>query len=95
MNNRRDLLKALTLLPLAACARTVDQDLSSNLPESGPVPAGWQPEGRELNLQKVRIKKVKAITTCPHGIELIVVKVETDQPDLGGYGCATFRQNLL
>ncbi len=40
----------------------------------------------------VKITKVKAIVTCPHGIELIVVKVETDQPGLFGYGCATFRQ---
>ena len=40
----------------------------------------------------VKITKVKAIVTCPHGIELIVVKVETDQPGLYGVGCATFRQ---
>ena len=39
-----------------------------------------------------KITKVKAIPTCPHGIELIVVKVETDQPGLYGVGCATFRQ---
>jgi len=43
-------------------------------------------------LPQVKIKKVKAIVTCPHGIELIMVKVETDQPELVGYGCATFRQ---
>ncbi len=42
--------------------------------------------------QPVTITKVKSIATCPHGIELIVVKVETDQPGLVGYGCATFRQ---
>ena len=40
----------------------------------------------------VRISKVKAIATCPENIELIVVKVETDQPGLYGVGCATFRQ---
>lgn len=43
-------------------------------------------------LKKVKIRKVKSIVTCPHGIELIVVKVETDQPGLYGVGCATFRQ---
>ncbi len=53
---------------------------------------GWQPDGKELNLQKVKIKKVKAIATAPYGIELVIVKVETDQPGLYGIGCATFRQ---
>jgi mannonate dehydratase len=40
----------------------------------------------------IKIKNVKAISTCPHGIELIVVKVETTEPGLYGLGCATFRQ---
>ncbi|WP_020533526.1 enolase C-terminal domain-like protein [Flexithrix dorotheae] len=40
----------------------------------------------------LKITKVKAIPTCPHGIELIVVKVETNDPDIYGLGCATFRQ---
>ena len=40
----------------------------------------------------IKITKVKSIVTCPHGIELIMVKVETDQPGLYGVGCATFRQ---
>ncbi|MEZ4989449.1 MAG: enolase C-terminal domain-like protein [Saprospiraceae bacterium] len=43
-------------------------------------------------LDPVKITKVKAIATCPHNLELIVVKVETDQPGLYGVGCATFRQ---
>ncbi|NND08961.1 MAG: starvation-sensing protein RspA [Saprospiraceae bacterium] len=46
----------------------------------------------EGTLNPVKITKVKSIVTCPHGIEIIVVKVETDQPGLVGYGCATFRQ---
>jgi len=92
MNNRRDLLKTLALLPLAACTRTLNNDAVVNLPESAPIPAGWQPDGKNLNLQQVKIKKVKAITTAPYGIELVIVKVETDQPGLHGIGCATFRQ---
>ncbi len=43
-------------------------------------------------LAPVKITRVKAIVTCPHGIELIVVKVETSEPGLYGLGCATFRQ---
>ncbi len=58
------------------------------------VPAKSQEtEGAGINgMPSVKITKVKSIVTCPHGIELIVVKVETDQPGLYGYGCATFRQ---
>jgi mannonate dehydratase len=44
------------------------------------------------NQSPVKITKVKAIPTCPHGLELIVVKVETNEPGLYGVGCATFRQ---
>jgi mannonate dehydratase len=92
MNNRRELLKAMALLPLAACTRAVDINATTDSPQPGPSPAGWLPVDKDLNLQKVKIKKVKAILTAPYGIELVIVKVETDQPGLYGIGCATFRQ---
>jgi len=38
----------------------------------------------------ITIKKVRAILTAPAGINLIVVKVETSEPELYGLGCATF-----
>ena len=38
----------------------------------------------------VTIRKVRAILTAPAGINLIVVKVETSEPELYGLGCATF-----
>lgn len=48
--------------------------------------------GATNGLPPLEITNVKAISTAPHGIELIVVKVETSEPGLYGLGCATFRQ---
>jgi mannonate dehydratase len=47
---------------------------------------------QQVTYKSPKIRKVKSIVTCPDGIELIVVKVETDEPELYGLGCATFRQ---
>jgi len=43
-------------------------------------------------LPPLKITNVKAIATQPYGTELVVVKVETNEPGLYGVGCATFRQ---
>ena len=42
-----------------------------------------------------RIQDIKVILTAPEGINLLVVKVETNQPGLYGLGCATFAYRHL
>ena len=41
------------------------------------------------------IRDVKVICTAPEGINLVVVKIETSEPELFGLGCATFAYRHL
>src|ERR1043165_4546979 len=43
----------------------------------------------------VKIRDIKTILTAPNRIRLVVVKVETTEPGLYGWGCATFTQRAL
>lgn len=79
---RRNLFKKLSLLPLGA--------MGFNKLDAHEGHTRYQQATQ--GLPPLKITKVKAIATCPHGIELIVVKVETNEPGLYGIGCATFRQ---
>jgi mannonate dehydratase len=39
-----------------------------------------------------KIRNVSVISTAPAGVRLVVVRIDTDQDGLYGYGCATFTQ---
>jgi mannonate dehydratase len=57
-----------------------------------------QPGGRGAlakpvaHLPKLKITDVKTVLTAPAGIRLVVVKVQTNEPEVYGLGCATFTQ---
>jgi mannonate dehydratase len=52
-----------------------------------------QEKPKELNgLAPVKIRDIKTIMTAPDGIRLVIVKIETTEPGLYGWGCATFTQ---
>lgn len=83
--NRREILKSAAFLPFVASAPAAAMNTSS-------AKANENDKKFSGDYKKITIKKVRSIVTAPNGIELIVVKVETDQPGLYGVGCATFRQ---
>lgn len=41
-------------------------------------------------MKSITIRDIKVFVTAPHGNNLVVVKVETSEPELYGLGCATF-----
>lgn len=41
-------------------------------------------------MDNITIRDIKVFVTAPRSINLVVVKVETSEPELYGYGCATF-----
>jgi mannonate dehydratase len=51
-----------------------------------------QVEDARRGVPSPKITDVRAIATAPRGLRLVVVRVDTDQDGLYGYGCATFTQ---
>ncbi|MCA1758359.1 MAG: hypothetical protein LC658_01200, partial [Bacteroidales bacterium] len=81
---RREILKSAALLPFLSAPLLAGAKPNEKISENEQKFSG--------DYRKVKIRNVRAIVTAPNGIELIMVKVETDQPGLYGVGCATFRQ---
>ena len=91
---RRDALRSLSmaggasLLAGDTIAQTVAPNLSANFLDAGfaQAVAGTAP---------IKIRDIKTIMTAPNNIRLVIVKVETTEPGLVGWGCATFTQRAL
>jgi mannonate dehydratase len=81
--NRRDALASLSLgsLSLGSLSLAGRPSPLASTPSPGTVP--------------VRIRDIKTILTAPNRIRLVVVKVDTTEPGLVGWGCATFTQRAL
>ena len=88
--NRRDALRSLSLAGggslLGAGARLREAIAPAEHPAYAQAVRGTAP---------VKIRDIKTILTAPNRIRLVVVKVETTEPGLAGWGCATFTQRAL
>src|SRR5262245_58999064 len=82
--NRRDVLGSMSLAALLGSTQALAETL-------GPAFGGFAQPGAGT----VRIRDIKTILTAPNRIRLVVVKVETSEPGLVGWGCATFTQRAL
>src|SRR2546430_1549853 len=88
--NRRDLLGTLSMAGGAAMLGSSQLLANALAPRSlagyAQAVAGTAP---------VKIRDIKTILTAPNRIRLVVVKVETTEAGLVGWGCATFSQRAL
>ena len=88
--NRRDVLGTLSMAGGASMLGSTQSLADALVPGSmtgyAQAVAGTAP---------VKIRDIKTILTAPNRIRLVVVKVETTEPGLVGWGCATFTQRAL
>jgi mannonate dehydratase len=86
--NRRD---ALGTLSIGGASLIASESLTGAL-HTGVHPGYAQ---AVAGVAPVKIRDIKTIVTAPNRIRLVVVKVETTEPGLVGWGCATFTQRAL
>jgi len=67
---------------------------SSLFSQRSPLAQLWAQEkpASTKGLPALKIKDIKTVLTAPNRIRLVVVKVETSEPGLHGWGCATWTQ---
>ena len=90
MMNRRD---ALTSMSIAGGASLIPSGEAIAGAISPGVSSAFEQAVR--GTAPVKIRDIKTILTAPNRIRLVVVKVETTEPGLVGWGCATFTQRAL
>jgi mannonate dehydratase len=88
--NRRDALRSFSLAGGASLI-AAHESLAGALAPGG----GREYAQAVTGTGAVRIRDIKTILTAPNRIRLVVVKVETTEPGLVGWGCATFTQRAL
>ncbi len=66
--------------------------LAATAPVAAPLWAQSKAGASSTGMPVPKIRDVSVITTAPAGVRLVVVKIQTDQDGLYGYGCATFTQ---
>jgi mannonate dehydratase len=88
--NRREALSALSIGGGASLLTSRSSFAETLSPASG---AAFQQAVK--GTAPVTIRDIKTILTAPNRIRLVVVKVETSEPGLVGWGCATFTQRAL
>ena len=88
--NRRDALTSLSMAGGASLIPSADA-LAETL--TAPVHAGFAQAVR--GTAPIKIRDIKTILTAPNRIRLVIVKVETTEPGLVGWGCATFTQRAI
>jgi mannonate dehydratase len=87
---RRDVLRSLSIAggaSLLASGRSLAQAVA-------PAPNAAAAQAVK-GTAPVKIRNITTIMTAPNRIRLVVVKVETTEPGLVGWGCATFTQRAL